>query len=90
MRVYFKDPDDVLDYAIDYGKKWLKGGDTIVTSTYLIDAGITKVSDTHTTMMTTIWLSGGTADTQYKVTNRITTAQGRQKDITLRIHVREE
>jgi hypothetical protein len=80
-----KDPDSVLDYVFDY-ENWLNG-DTISTSTWTLDAGITQDSETETTTTTTLWLSGGTAFTWYAITNRIVTAGGRTEDFSYRVFV---
>jgi hypothetical protein len=90
-----KDPDAVLDYTIDWnasaasGGPWLVTGDTIKTSVWVVPAGITKVSDTKSTTVTTVWLSGGTAGETYDIVNRITTDGGRTDDRTIRIIVEE-
>jgi len=82
-----KDPDAVLDYTIDW-ETWL-GSDTISTSTWIVDSGLTKDSDTKTTTTTTIWVSGGTAGITYSIVNHIVTAAGREEDRTITIKVRE-
>ena len=68
---FWKDPNAILDYSIPWAT-WL-GTDTIVTSTWIVPTGITKVTDTKTTTTTTIWLSGGTVGAEYALVNRITT-----------------
>lgn len=73
-----KDPNAVLDYSVDWSR-WLNG-DTIATGVWMVPAGLTKVTDANTTTKTTAWLSGGTADQSYTVTNRITTTGGRTED----------
>ncbi len=83
-----KDPDSVLDYTIDWSA-WL-GDDTIATSTFLVSDGLTKNSDSKTTTMTLVWLSGGTAGNNYSVTNRIVTSSGRTADRSFRVWVREQ
>lgn len=95
-----KDPDAVIDRAINWASAdgtnnggsddtgWLQG-DTISTSTWIVDTGITKDSDSNDTKIATIWLSGGTANQFYEVTNRIVTAAGRTEDRTLLINVLE-
>lgn len=90
MSHFDKDPDAVLDYRIDWSV-WLASaaGDTLVTSDWEAEPGITIDDDDHDTTSATVWLSGGTVDTQYKVTNHVTTAGGRTDDRTLIIHVRE-
>lgn len=82
-----KDPNDVLDYQVDWAD-WL-GADTISTSTWpTIPAGITKGSDSKTTTATTIWLSGGSNGQTYELTNRVVTAGGRTKDMSVSLEVR--
>jgi len=82
-----KDPDEVLDYEIDWTDRL--DGDTIVTSTWpIVPVGITKNSDAHTTTASTIWLSGGTLGAAYDLTCRITTAGGRTMDQSVRIGVK--
>ena len=81
-----KDPNDVLDYLF-YWSTWLASGETISTSTWTVDSGLTKDTDSKTDDTTTIWLSGGTAGTSYTVTNRITTSQGRTKDQSMQVSV---
>jgi hypothetical protein len=79
---YFsKDPDEVKDYHINWATHL--GTDTIVTSTWIVPAGITKVRDSSTTTTATIWLSGGTAGQQYHLVNHITTVGGRTEEDSL-------
>lgn len=88
IATFTKDPDAVLDYQIDW-TAWLTGGETITTSTWTLPTGITRNSDNHTTTMTTIWLSGGTAGTKYALVNRIVTSAARTDDRTITISVKE-
>jgi len=83
--VYTKDPDAKLDYQVNWSN-WL-GIDTISSSTWVIEDGITKVSDTNTTTTATVWLSGGTSGETYAITNRIQTAGGRIDDRTFYVDV---
>lgn len=87
-RSFEKDPGARLDYTINWSD-WLDG-DTISTSTWLAETGITVDSDTNTTTTTTVWLSGGTLGNAYDVTNRIVTAAGREDDRTIEVHIREK
>jgi hypothetical protein len=82
---YTKDPDASLDYGINWAA-WL-GTDTIATSTWIVDVGLTKGTASNTTTTTTVWLSGGTLGVTYKAVNRIVTAGGRTNDRTLRVRV---
>lgn len=82
----FKDPDEVLDYQLDWSARL--AGDTIATSTWIVPANITKDSDSNTTTTTTIWLSGGTLGDLVEITNRITTAAGRTMDQSVRLKIK--
>jgi hypothetical protein len=83
---FYKDPNAVLDYVIDW-TTWL-GSDTISSSTWTVPTGITQVQATNTTKLATIWLSGGTAGELYTLTNRIVTTGGRTEDRSITIAVR--
>ena len=85
MALFTKDPDATLDYRVEWSS-WLDT-DTIATSTWTVESGITTVSDSNTTTVATIWLSGGTAGEEYEVANLITTAAGRIDERTLTIKV---
>jgi hypothetical protein len=85
-REFRKDPDAVLDYAVDWSH-WLDD-DTIDASEWVVPDGIEKDSDTNTTTIATVWLSGGTLGATYTLVNHITTAAGRENDQTITIKVR--
>jgi hypothetical protein len=84
---FIKDPDEVLDYTFSWAT-WL-GADTIASDTVTVDTGLTKDSDSNDTTSVTVWLSGGTAGTAYKVSSKIVTAAGRTAERTIIITVRE-
>lgn len=81
-----KDSAAVLDYGYNWAL-WL-GTDTIVTSTWVVETGLTKGADTHDTTTTTVWLSGGTVGESYLVTNHIVTTGGRTDERTFSVSVR--
>lgn len=85
-----KDPNDEVDYAVNWTRYLVRVGDTIQSSTWPnFPAGITKLSDTHDGMRAIIKLAGGTPGT-YRLTNRIVTTPGaRQRDKTITITVKE-
>lgn len=86
---YFKDPQAVLDYLVDWSE-WLVE-DSITNSTFAVDdAGLTIDSTSFTTTSGTVWLSGGTLGTTYIVTNHITTSGGRQDDHSFRIIIKDK
>lgn len=81
-----KDPDDILDYKVDWTDSL--SDEVIVTSTWLLPAEITKVSDDYADTSATIWLSGGTALDNLTITNRIFTSAGRQMDQSVLLRIR--
>ena len=85
---FVKDPNAVLDYAVDWSG-WLASGETISTSDWTVETGLEEDSSSNTTTVATVWLSGGTAGEIYRVVNRITTNQTRTDDRTLLIKVLE-
>lgn len=89
-QIFDKDSNATLDYAVSW-VEWL-GADTIATSTWEADDGITieeSPAPTAIDGIATLWLSGGTTGESYDVTNHIVTAAGREDDRTIRIYVRE-
>lgn len=81
-----KDPDENLDYKIDWTARL--AGDTIQTSLWIVPVGLTKGAESNTNTATTVWLTGGTINTDPQVTNRITTAGGRTMDQTVKLKIR--
>lgn len=87
IAIFPKDPDAVLDFALDW-TKWLEG-DTLVSGTWTIDAGPTITTQNATNGIVTMWLSGGTEGTTYVARCRVVTTNGRTDDRTIHIQVRE-
>ena len=83
-----KDPDEILDYKIDWSQ-WLET-DTIANSQYFVypTGSLIIDSDSYTSDQTIIWLSGGTLNRTYQVTNRITTNGGRTADRTISMEIK--
>lgn len=81
-----KDPDELLDFDIDWagtasdpGRAF---GDALLTSLWEIstdtdDTFLIIGSTSFSAIATKIWLSGGTLNRQYKITNEVTTTGGR-------------
>lgn len=89
-QTFIKDKDAVLDFAVDWSD-WL-GADTISTSTWDADDGITIEASPAPSVasgVATVWLSGGTVGQSYRVTNHIVTAAGREDDRSIRLRVTE-
>lgn len=87
-----KDPDEILDYEIDWiGTASAPGrtyGDEITSSLWIVPSGITHETDSFTVGTTTIWLSGGTEGETYLILNRIETLGGRTMDQTVKLKIK--
>lgn len=83
-----KDPNAVLDYAFDWSD-WLESSEIINTHTIIVDTGITKDSDNESSGIVTIWLSGGTAGTNYTLACKIVTNEGRTDERSITIKCQE-
>lgn len=92
LRVFKKDPEEVLDYSIDWSGI-LASGEIIDTSTWAIDStqstptleideGLTSNDDTSAT----VWVSGGTHRIVYALINTVTTDQTRTYERVIKIH----
>lgn len=94
LKSFFKDPNELLDYAIDWDDPeapWLVTGDTITASAWTAPSGITASTSlqTFTTTTATVWVSAGTAGQEYILTNRVTTTGGRIGEASIKIVVKE-
>lgn len=86
---FTKDPAGIIDYTVRW-TSWLPSGDTISSSTWIVPAGIVKVSEANNTTDAIIFLASGTVGQIYPVTNRVITAGGRQNDQTISILIEEK
>jgi hypothetical protein len=84
-----KDPDEVVDYDIDWSDQMTADSDTISTSTWTVPTGITKDSSSNTTTRTKVWLSGGTTGETYTLLNRVVTAGGRTLDQSVKLKMKD-
>lgn len=89
-----KDPDEILDYTINWKGSTdpvLGTTETITTSTWTVPSGLTKDSDSKTNTTTTVVLSGGTENTKYQVANKIVTdnSPARTYERTINLKVKE-
>lgn len=74
-----KDPDATLDWIFDW-TLWLGDFETIIDAQFIVDPGIVVNSSSHTQRTATVWLAGGNESQVYRITNRITTSDGRTDD----------
>jgi len=90
MAYFVKDPDEILDYQIDW-TTLLETGETLSTSTWTPDGGLTKVSESHTAAgVSTVFVSGGTNGTTYKVKCEVTTSAGRTYNRTIFVEIKDK
>lgn len=88
MKGFVKDPQAILDYSLDWGP-WLDG-DTLSTSSWVVESPLTIVPSTEVfdSTTTSLFLSGGTAGEKHMVTNTITTALGRKDERSFELRIR--
>ena len=96
-----KDPDEVLDFKWDFAaltneadgatEDYLASGETISSKTVTAQSGITvdssSITDSNTSV--TVWLSEGTAGTDYEVECKVVTSASRTVVRTGIVQVRE-
>lgn len=82
-----KDPDALLDYAVDW-EPWI-GADTISSATWTVPAGLTLEAQSETDTVATVWVSGGTEGSTYTLTCHVVTAGGREDDRSLVLRCEE-
>ena len=99
LNTFTQDPDALLDYVYDWkaltngsgASDWLATGETISSIVITSPSGITDDAGTITGTGTTVtvWISGGTAGTDYDVVCSIVTSDAREDDRTIVIQIRE-
>jgi hypothetical protein len=85
-----KDPDAVRPYSIDWSDLMTQMSDTISSSSWSADTGLTVDSDTNTTLSTTVVVSAGEDGGMYNLVNRIVTTNGYTYDRTIAVEVRNK
>lgn len=88
--VILKDPDETRALIMDWTNHLAAPADTIATSSWSVPTGLTLVTHGVVTgnKKTSVTISGGTADTDYIVSNTITTTtsgETLQRSGTLRV-----
>ena len=86
--VFEKSKNDVLDYK--HRAERFLNGDTISSSTWTAESGLTVDSDSNDTTNATAVISGGTEGSKYKLTNKIVTAAGNTKEAFIYIVITED
>lgn len=80
-----KSPEGVLDYMVDWNANGWLGEDTLVSVTWLLDSGLTLVTQAKTDTTAIIWVSGGLLGVTYWVKCTVTTAAGRSEARSFRL-----
>lgn len=94
MTFLLKDPQAVLDYAIDWGAQYLGDGDALADSSWAVLPdevdGVAIVGSTFGDRITTVNVSGGIAGRIYRLANRVVTQSGRvdERSVVLRVESR--
>jgi len=98
-----KDPDETLDYSIDWSR-FLGSGVTLSSVEWYVDNAdgdktliangatintIQNVSQTNTDTVATINIGSGTANVEYKFYCRITDSSGSQAERVVKLRVKE-
>lgn len=99
-----KDPDELLDYSVDWSR-WLNTGVNISTVSWFIDNasgvktaftpslvvnGLQNVSQTNTNTVATINLGSGTNNVEYKIYCRITDSSGSIAERVVKLKIKEQ
>ena len=72
MSTYKKADQATLDFGIDWSDWCTKEGVTLASSSWSVPTGLTNVNDVYDTTSTAVFISGGTIDELYKLTNVVT------------------
>ena len=93
MTFLLKHPDATLDYAVDWGADYL-AGETLATSDWSIEpdepGGVAFAAGEFDLLVATATVSGGLPGRIYRLTNHVTTTDGRDdsRSIMLRVEKR--
>lgn len=85
MSRFNKDPAAIKDYGFDWSL-WMSSGDTITSSTYSAST-LAVTSASISSYHTTCFIGSGTPGDAHKVTNRITTSQGRTEELSFDLRI---
>lgn len=86
---FTKQPQEVLDYDVDFSGWFSNRGDVIASFSASADPGVNVVSSALAGSVVKIVVSGGVDGASYKVTVRVTTTLGLVKEADFLIRVKE-
>ncbi len=84
-----KDPEDTLDYKIDWSKAVLAPDSIQVSVFESISGGALIEREEHAKNSTTFWIAGGKPGELITIKNTITTATGRRFSRTVQVRVKD-
>ena len=94
MTLLLKDPEAILDYAIDWGAQYLDQGDLLADSNWSVEPdepdGVAIAGSSFGDSISTVQAAGGIAGRLYRLANRVVTQSGRtdERSIVLRVEKR--
>jgi len=83
-----KSPLATLDYTESWAN-WLGDAEAITSSSWTVDSGLTKDSESDDGTTSTVWVSGGSVGTRYAMVCKIVTNEGREDARTLYVTVED-
>lgn len=89
-----KDPEDLLDYALDFASLFDSNpasptGDTIQSAVWSVPADLTQHNQFISGTLAIVWLSGGFSGAHYLVSCEAVSAQGRTGRLAAELPVRK-
>jgi hypothetical protein len=95
LATYEKQPAEYKDYDIDYSQ-WLTPADDVINTVTATVTSATQTSPTlavnliqNTVYVTKLWVTGGTVNTKYKITVRMTSDGGRIDESELIFNIKD-
>ena len=94
MTLLLKDPEAVLDYAIDWGAQYLDEGDLLADSSWSVEPdepeGVAVMASSFEDRISSVQAGGGSPGRLYRLANRVVTQSGRidERSIMLRVEKR--
>jgi hypothetical protein len=96
LTTFTKQPNEYLDYDIDY-TEWLKPVEDTIDDVQITIECLTDPDDTslecvsyeYTTSVLKLWIHGGTVDYRYKVTVLLTSVVGRKDESELIFKIKD-
>lgn len=91
MTLLLKDPEALLDYAIDWGAEYLGEGDLIADSNWSVSpdepSGVSISANSFDERFSSVTVAGGLPGRLYRLSNRVVTESGRIDDRSIMLRV---